>query len=130
MSIPRGHVLVVEDEMPLRFELIDAFEEAGFMVLEAGTADAALNILLEKAVAALVTDVEMPGRLDGLGLAEIALLLDPERPVVICTGRSPAGLSRAPAAALLLLKPCPSEVVVAAISEALRGRRTDPPAAA
>ena len=51
--------LVVEDETLVRMMAIDMLEEAGFAVLEAATADAALQILECRADICLVlTDVE------------------------------------------------------------------------
>ncbi|GGK21014.1 response regulator [Salinarimonas ramus] len=134
MSLSEAFVLVVEDDMLLRFDLVDAFEHAGFAVLDASNADEALAMLTGRVIAALVTDVQMPGCLDGLGLAEIASMLDAERPLVICTGHPLPTLGRTPPGSLILQKPCAPDVVVSAVSAALRARadsgRTDPSAAA
>ena len=66
----RAVVLIVEDEPLVRMMVIDLFEDEGFEVLEASTADQALAIFGERRdVALLFTDVEMPGTLDGYALA-------------------------------------------------------------
>ena len=63
-------VLVVEDEAIIRLMLVDELEDAGFAVIEAEGADAAVAILRNGAkICAVVTDVKMPGSMDGLGLA-------------------------------------------------------------
>ncbi|HVZ04550.1 response regulator [Hyphomicrobium sp.] len=63
-------VLVVEDEILIRLSLADELRRAGFFVVEASNADEALSVL--KATYdfdLLLTDVRMPGKIDGLALA-------------------------------------------------------------
>ncbi|MCI0599815.1 MAG: response regulator [Beijerinckiaceae bacterium] len=68
---PCNIVLVVEDEPFVRLMAADVLSLAGFSVLEAGNADEALRILEAQAeVRVVFTDVDMPGSIDGLGLAE------------------------------------------------------------
>ena len=61
-------VLVVEDEPLIRMLASDIMEDGGFEVIEAATARAALAILEKRKgdVAALFTDVDMPGDMNGL----------------------------------------------------------------
>ena len=67
-------VLVVEDEVLVRMIVAEVLSEAGFTVLESASADAALTVLeTRRDVQVLVTDVNMPGSLDGLGLAQIVV---------------------------------------------------------
>jgi len=62
-------VLVVEDEVLIRLDLVDHLERAGFTVREASRADGAVEILKgTEVVDAVVTDIRMPGRMDGLAL--------------------------------------------------------------
>jgi len=65
-------VLLVEDEPLVRMTAADELGEAGFHVLEASNADAALEVLEARSdeVQVLFTDVDMPGSIDGLALAE------------------------------------------------------------
>jgi CheY-like chemotaxis protein len=66
----RHVVLIVEDEPFVRLTGADLLAEAGFEVLEAGNGDEALRILeATPQVRVVFSDVEMPGSLDGLGLA-------------------------------------------------------------
>ena len=48
---------------------------AGFVVLEAETAEHGLEMLEQKPVGVLFTDIRLPGQADGWDLAEKALLL-------------------------------------------------------
>ena len=65
-------VLVVEDEPLVRMTAVDELEEAGFHVLEAANADVALAVLEAHSdeVQVLFTDVNLPGSMDGMVLAE------------------------------------------------------------
>jgi two-component system OmpR family response regulator len=64
-------VLVVEDEWLLRMELADELAAAGWQVREAATGEEALLVLeREAAIDFLVTDIRLPGKVDGWGVAE------------------------------------------------------------
>ncbi|WP_457092596.1 response regulator [Microvirga sp. P5_D2] len=65
-------VLLVEDELLVRMTAADELEEAGFQVLEAANAEIALKVLEARSdeVQVLFTDVDMPGSMDGMALAE------------------------------------------------------------
>ena len=66
----RPVVLVVEDEVLLRMNAVDMIAEAGFEVVEAASADQAIEILeARRDVTVVFTDVQMPGSMDGLKLA-------------------------------------------------------------
>lgn len=63
-------VLVVEDEDLVRMLAVDMLEDAGFEVIEAATAGAALAILeTDPTIGVLFTVIEMPGSMTGLDLA-------------------------------------------------------------
>jgi CheY-like chemotaxis protein len=65
-------ILIVEDETMVRLIGSDVLLDAGYEVLEAATAQEALDILEGAGdVDLLFTDIRMPGALDGLQLAEI-----------------------------------------------------------
>jgi CheY-like chemotaxis protein len=65
-------VLVVEDEPLVRMTAADELDEAGFLVLEAKNADEAIAVLEAHSdeVQVVFTDVDMPGSMNGMGLAE------------------------------------------------------------
>jgi len=62
-------VLVVDDEPLVRMLTVQVLEEAGFQVEEATHAQDALNHIDGHSIAALITDIHMPGEMDGRSLA-------------------------------------------------------------
>jgi CheY-like chemotaxis protein len=63
-------VLVVEDEMMLRMRAVNMVEDAGYTPVEALDADEAIAILESRSdIALMCTDIQLPGSMDGLGLA-------------------------------------------------------------
>ena len=80
-------VLVVEDEVLVRMTIADYLRDCGLRVLEAGSADEALTILrTDEPVHVLFTDVNMPGSVDGFGLAQWVRRERPELKVIITSG--------------------------------------------
>ena len=67
---PRQAVLVVEDETLVRMFAVDVLEDEGYEVIEASDAQQALKELKARPDIRLVfTDINMPGAMDGVGLA-------------------------------------------------------------
>jgi two-component system, response regulator PdtaR len=63
-------VLVVEDEVFIRFDVADMLREDGFEVIEASNAQEALEALQSGCQIDLVfSDIQMPGAMNGMGLA-------------------------------------------------------------
>ncbi len=82
-------VLVVEDEGLIREVLALEFEDAGYVTHRAATADKAVALLSRGIeVCAVVTDIRMPGQLDGLGLITWLRQHRPRMPIVVLTGRA------------------------------------------
>jgi CheY-like chemotaxis protein len=70
VTATRPVVLVVEDEFLLRMDAAEMIAAAGFVVVEAADADAAIEILeMRNDIAVIFTDIQMPGSMDGLKLA-------------------------------------------------------------
>ena len=63
-------VLIVDDEPGIRTVVRFIVEDAGFRTKEAASADEALQILYADGINLVLTDIEMPGNLDGLALAK------------------------------------------------------------
>ena len=81
-------VLVVEDEMLLRMRAVDMVEDAGFTPLEAIDADEAVAILESRSdIALLLTDIQMPGTMDGLGLARSVHERWPPIKIILVSGQ-------------------------------------------
>jgi len=86
-----GTILVVEDEVLIRLDLAQQLRSAGFTVLEASTAHEAIMILqATDGVALVVSDVRMPGEIDGLGLAAWIRLERAGTKVIVLSGHIPA----------------------------------------
>ena len=83
----RPAVLVVEDEPLLRMDAIDLIEDAGFKTYEAASADAAIEIIRNhEDICFLFTDIDMPGSMDGLKLAEHVRAGWPSVAILIASG--------------------------------------------
>lgn len=110
-SQPR--VLVVDDEPLLRLFNVDMLSDAGFEVFEAADADEALRLLEQtNDIRVVFTDVEMPGQIDGFGLARRIEMLWPEIGVVVTSGRRlPDSSFEAPARCFVPKPYEPSHVV-------------------
>jgi CheY-like chemotaxis protein len=86
---PRAVVLIVEDEILIRMLLAEALRLAGYEVVEAANADEALCLL--RALPdpdILVTDVRMPGSVDGFELAAYVRRTKPGLKVIITSGHA------------------------------------------
>jgi DNA-binding NtrC family response regulator len=82
-------VLVVEDEPLVRMVAADALADQGIMAWEAGDAREALRALEEHPNIGLVfTDVNMPGEMDGLGLAHEVHVRRPDVSLIVTSGAS------------------------------------------
>ena len=80
-------MLLVEDEEDVRDVAAERLRELGYLVLEAGDGTAALRILRSEArVDVLVTDVGLPGGLNGRQVADAAREGRPGLPVLFITG--------------------------------------------
>ena len=81
-------VLVVEDEMVLRMRAVDVVEDAGFVPVEAVSADEAISILESRDdISLLFTDIQMPGTMDGLKLAHAAHARWPHIKIILVSGQ-------------------------------------------
>jgi CheY-like chemotaxis protein len=89
-STQQHTILVVEDESLIRLMVAEALRDAGFGVVEAGTADEALAILQNDAPVDLVfADVRMPGTMDGVALAGLLRITRPDLKIAVASGYSP-----------------------------------------
>lgn len=80
-------ILVAEDEILVRMAIAEELRQQGFNVAEAANADEALSLIQSGIPIHLVlTDVRMPGTLDGAGLAAAIRVEYPEVKVVVASG--------------------------------------------
>jgi len=91
-SFPPTHparILLVDDDPEVREAMVGMLEELGYQVDEVSSADAALARLAGEprpAIDVLLSDVVMPGRLDGVGLADEVHRLYPKIHILLATG--------------------------------------------
>lgn len=82
-------VLVVEDEVLVRLDLVSQLTEHGYDVVEAGTAIEAMAILeRDREIRVVFTDIRMPGGMDGVALARCVRERWPPTIIVICSGNA------------------------------------------
>jgi CheY-like chemotaxis protein len=114
----RPVVLLVEDEPLVRMLGIDVLEEAGFEVVEAANADEALSQLQARPdVQVLFTDIDMPGKLDGLDLARAVHEQRPEIGLLIASGKVRPSPGEIPDSGRFLPKPYELGAVVRIVRE-------------
>lgn len=92
-SNDRPIVLVVEDDVVLRLSTAENLREVGFAVVEAVDSVEAIAILASQSVDVVFSDVNMPGAMDGIGLANWIGRNLPALPVLLTSGgvRDPIG---------------------------------------
>jgi CheY-like chemotaxis protein len=120
---PARRVLLVEDDASVG-EMVEAMlSDLGHEVLRAEAAEPALKILKRKGpIDLMITDLIMPGGMNGVELAHAAVALRPGLPVILTSGYTGEALGAAAEAPWpLLAKPYPSEAL-AAVIDAVMGR--------
>ncbi len=111
-------VLIVEDEPLIRFSTLDALEEVGHSVLEAGNADEAL-VLFRNApdIDVVFTDVNMAGSMDGIQLAQRIRAMRPSIGIIITSGVVNLDPMLLPANTVFLPKPYQHDRLLASIHQ-------------
>ncbi|MGY3558456.1 DNA-binding response OmpR family regulator [Bradyrhizobium sp. USDA 4463] len=80
-------VLLVEDEWLIRSYVAEQLRGEGFEVIEANTADDAMDYISSgERIDALITDIRMPGTLDGLELAGRVRDMQPMLLILVASG--------------------------------------------
>jgi CheY-like chemotaxis protein len=109
-------VLVVEDEMLLRMRAVDIVEDAGYTPVEAVDADEAVAILESRSdIALLFTDIQMPGSMDGLGLAHSVRDRWPPIKIILVSGQVNPTASDIPTDSRFFGKPLADKDMIAQI---------------
>lgn len=119
-----GHVLIVEDDKPVREALGQTLELAGLETTLASSFVVAKDVMSREFNGVVVSDIRMPGR-DGLFLLDYAQNIDADLPVILLTGEGdiPMAVSAISNGAFdFLEKPCPTEQLVVTVQRALRAR--------
>jgi two-component system, response regulator PdtaR len=115
-------VLIVEDEIWIRMSSAATLEDAGFRILEAACSAEALEMLVaNKDISLLMTDVRMPGEMDGLGLVELVRRNHPDIRAMVVSGNTSSQEARDAGAQGFLAKPYMAHSLVLAMNNLVRG---------
>lgn len=113
-------VLVVEDSVLIRKLAVDLLIEAGLEVIEAESAQAAIDILQRRPDIHLVfTDVQMPGTMDGIKLSHYIRNRWPPVKLIVASGKAIVNESMLPKGARFFSKPYHGGEIVQAITSML-----------
>lgn len=83
-------VLIVEDHFWTRYTVAEYFRGSGYRVIEANDANEAVSVLASgNRVHVVFSDIQMPGSMDGLALADWIAQRYPELPVILTSGHRP-----------------------------------------
>lgn len=111
-------VLVVEDDEVLRMCSADIVSDAGFAPVEAANADEAVAILESRSdIALLLTDIQMPGSMDGLELAATVRRRWPLIKIILVSGGVEAAESDMPTDSRFFSKPFRSLQMIQGLQE-------------
>jgi two-component sensor histidine kinase/ActR/RegA family two-component response regulator len=117
-SEPLANVLVVEDEMVLRMRAVDIVEDAGFAAVEAVNADEALSILESRSdISLLLSDIQMPGSMDGLKLAHAVHERWPSIKIILVSGQVKLSDTDKPADSRFFGKPLEGKQMIAELQD-------------
>lgn len=106
MNRRRRVVLIVDDEPLLQLLGVDIAQQAGFLGVEAESADQALRILESRSdIGVVFTDIAMRGSMDGLGLARVVGERWPHLPIIVASGRQSPREGELPGGCVFLEKP-------------------------
>lgn len=115
-------ILIVEDSTIIRMSTVDLVRSAGYLALEAGCADEAIQVLESRADIDLVfTDVQMPGGMDGIKLSRHIRERWPSVKLILASGDALLDESSLPQGSRLFLKPYNDLAIVEAIGRMLSG---------
>lgn len=116
-------VLVVEDEPAVRLLVLEVLRELGYAALEATDSESAIPILQSAhRIDLLISDVGLPGGLNGRQLAEVARQHRPDLPVLFMTGYAEKAAQRRGflgAGMEMMIKPFAMEALAMKVREIL-----------
>jgi CheY-like chemotaxis protein len=115
----KGHILLVEDDKPFGEALGQLLRRAGFDVALASDFRTALEVLeSERPVDLLLTDIVMPGSVNGIALSRMARLRRRDLKVVYLTGYDVPG-AETEASGPILQKPIDDADLISEIERSL-----------
>jgi CheY-like chemotaxis protein len=130
-DLPRSEqgetVLIVDDEPTVRMLVSDILEDLGYTAIEAGDSAAGLKVLQSDVrIDLLITDVGLPGGMNGRQMADAARVARPDLKVLFITGYAENAIlgngHLAPGMAVLT-KPFAIEAMAARIRSMIEGSK-------
>lgn len=104
----------------LLLDLVDSLEDAGFKVFSAHNADRAIEILSEhEEIRLLVTDVDMPGSMDGIKLAAHVRERWPPVKIIVVSGQRKVSADQVPHGSRFFGKPYDPNRLIGSMDEML-----------
>jgi len=114
-------VLVVEDEAIIRMSTVAILEDAGYAVLEAQNSVEALEQLAQYAqIGVMLTDVRMPGRMDGLSLVTRVQADYPAIRAIVMSAHITAKEARDAGARGFVFKPYMPQTIIRTVRDLFR----------
>lgn len=115
-------ILVVEDEPIIRLGMVSSIEDAGFTVIEAANADEAIaRLRQDDEVRVVVTDVDMPGSMDGIRLAHYVRHRWPPIRLLVISGKVGVVAGELPEGARFMSKPYQEPALIKTIETLAAG---------
>ncbi len=122
-----AHILVVDDEGAIRYSVSKTLQRVGYRVSEAASGEEALELISEQEFTVVLTDIKMPGGIDGVDLLRQIKDMTPDSSVILMTGY--ASLNTAIEALRLgahdyLIKPSSSQDIKNSVQEGIERSRS------
>jgi CheY-like chemotaxis protein len=128
-----GHgetVLIIDDEPVVRMLMVEVLQEAGYACLEAGDGPSGLKLLQSDArIDLLITDVGLPGGMNGRQVADAARATKPDLKVLFVTGyaeNAVIGNGHLEAGMQVITKPFPIAELGARVRDMIEGSPVTP----
>lgn len=120
------NVLVVDDEALVRMVVADILQQQGFHTIEAGSGDEALDVLESRDdIAVIVSDIRMPGHIDGMGLAAIVASRWPAIATLLVSAYTGPMIGALPEGVSFMPKPVHEAALVRTVESMARTRMAD-----
>jgi CheY-like chemotaxis protein len=115
-------ILIVENEAIVRIELVAQLTDLGLKVLVASDADEAIALLdSHQEIKLLLTDITMPGSMDGIRLAHHVRKRWPPIKIIVMSGRPGTSLGDLPSGSAFFPKPYAPETLRDALKPLFNG---------
>jgi two-component system, response regulator PdtaR len=115
-------ILVIEDEPLIRLGVVMMLEDVGHEVVEAANADEGIRMLeADSSIRLVLTDIDMPGSMDGLRLAHYVSQRWPPVRIIVISGKVVPAAEELPPEARFLSKPYQEPALLDVIGEMIGG---------